>query len=84
MTTTENRPRRLLSKEEVLDLTGCSYGSLYAWMLKGLFPLAIELGPRHGRSAKIAWHEHEVVAWIAARPRRQLGARRRDRNTEAA
>ena len=47
-----SRPRRLLSKQEVIDLTGCSYASLFGWMKRGLFPLAIELGPRHGRTAK--------------------------------
>jgi predicted DNA-binding transcriptional regulator AlpA len=69
-------PRRLLSKEEVLDITGCSYASIYHWMKAGRFPLAIELGARHGRSAKIAWHQHEIEEWIASRPRRELGRRK--------
>jgi predicted DNA-binding transcriptional regulator AlpA len=65
-------PVRLMSKAEVLDLVGCTYGSLWSWMKAGRFPLPIELGPPNGRSSKIAWLEHEITGWIASRPRRRL------------
>jgi predicted DNA-binding transcriptional regulator AlpA len=65
-------PAKLIFKDELLKLLGVTYGSLYAWMRDGKFPLAIEVGPRGGRSIRIAWLESEITEWLAARPRRQL------------
>jgi predicted DNA-binding transcriptional regulator AlpA len=74
----------LIFKNELLRLLGVSYGSIFAWMREGKFPLAREIGPG-GRTTKIAWVRAEVEAWLAARPQRQLrpppqGAPRRKRH----
>jgi predicted DNA-binding transcriptional regulator AlpA len=61
----------LIHKPELLALVGVSYGSIFAWMRTGKFPLAREIGSG-GRSTKIAWIRAEVEAWLAARPQRQL------------
>jgi predicted DNA-binding transcriptional regulator AlpA len=61
----------LIFKDELLRLLGVSYGSIFAWMRVGKFPLAREIGPG-GRTTKIAWLRAEVDAWLAARPQRQL------------
>jgi len=53
---------RLLSKGEVLERVGVSFPSLWKWMNAGKFPRSRELG------GKSAWLEHEVNAWILARP----------------
>jgi prophage regulatory protein len=78
--------RRLLSRQQVLELVGSpSYSTLWSWMKKGAFPPAVELGPSGSRSSSIAWFEHEVLDWIESRPRRQLGTHEfRGRNSEAA
>jgi predicted DNA-binding transcriptional regulator AlpA len=64
-------PVRLIFKKETLALLGVSYGSVYLWMRAGQFPLPRQIGPG-GRSARIAWYEHEVQAWLRARPPRQM------------
>jgi predicted DNA-binding transcriptional regulator AlpA len=64
-------PIRLIFKPELLALIGVSYGSIFAWMRAGKFPLAREIGPG-GRSCKIAWVESEVLAWLADRPVRRM------------
>jgi predicted DNA-binding transcriptional regulator AlpA len=64
---------RLIFKPELLRLIGVSYGSIFSWMRAGKFPLAREIGPG-GRATKIAWFEHEIMAWLAARPERQMKA----------
>jgi predicted DNA-binding transcriptional regulator AlpA len=40
-------------------------------MRAGKFPLAREIGPG-GRSTRIAWVEHEILDWLAARPKRRI------------
>jgi predicted DNA-binding transcriptional regulator AlpA len=57
---------RLLSKYEVLTLTGVSYPSLWAWMRAGRFPRSRVVG---GRSM---WLSTEIDAWLAGLPVRQL------------
>ena len=64
---------RLIYKPELLALVGVSYGSIFAWMRRGKFPLAREIGPG-GRSTRIAWIESEIMAWLAARPQRRMKA----------
>lgn len=58
---------RLLSKRELLDKVGLTYPSVWKLMRAGAFPRAVVIG-----GGKNAWLEHEVDAWIAALPRRQL------------
>ena len=64
----------LLSKAQVLEALGVSYGTLFSWMRNGQFPLALELGPPNGRTTKIAWKKSEIDDWLANRPRRALAA----------
>lgn len=66
---------KLIQKQEVCELVGVTYGSLFTWMKRGEFPLPIEIGPPGGRSSRIAWIEDEIIDWIARRPRRQPGSR---------
>jgi predicted DNA-binding transcriptional regulator AlpA len=68
---TERVSIRLIYKPELLRLIGVSYGSIFAWMRTGKFPLAREIGPG-GRSTRIAWVEREVLDWLAARPQRRI------------
>lgn len=63
--------QQLLHRPQVLELLGVGFGTLYAWMREGRFPLPIELGPP-GRNTAMVWHADEVDEWIAARPRRKF------------
>jgi predicted DNA-binding transcriptional regulator AlpA len=67
----ERNSIRLIFKPELLRLIGVSYGSIFSWMRAGKFPLAREIGPG-GRATKIAWLEHEIMEWLAARPQRRM------------
>jgi prophage regulatory protein len=49
--------------------TGKSRVQLWRDIRNGRFPAPIEIGPN-----SVAWHEVEVEAWLAARPRRTYGA----------
>jgi predicted DNA-binding transcriptional regulator AlpA len=64
--------QQLLHRPQVLELLGVGFGSLYAWMREGRFPLPIELGPEAGRNTAMVWFADEVFDWIAARPRRKF------------
>jgi predicted DNA-binding transcriptional regulator AlpA len=68
---TERDSIRLIYKPELLQLIGVSYGSIFAWMRTGKFPLAREIGPG-GRSTRIAWVEREILDWLAVRPKRHI------------
>jgi predicted DNA-binding transcriptional regulator AlpA len=57
-----DEPSCLISKAEVLRRVGVSYPTLWRWVSAGNFPRARNLG------GKSAWIEHEVTAWINARP----------------
>ena len=57
---------RLLSKHEVMDITGKSYPTLWSWMTKGTFPKPVVCGHEN------RWIASEVAAWIQALPRRRL------------
>jgi predicted DNA-binding transcriptional regulator AlpA len=62
----KRKTRRFISKLQVLDKTGRSYPTLWAWMQAGTFPRAREL------SGESVWYEDEVDAWMEARPIRQF------------
>jgi predicted DNA-binding transcriptional regulator AlpA len=53
---------RLLSKKEILERTGVSYPTIWAWMRLGLFPRSRVTG---GRSS---WIESEYEEWLNALP----------------
>jgi prophage regulatory protein len=57
-----NDAPRLISKPEVLDRVGVTFPTIWAWMQVGKFPRSRQLG------GKVAWLEHEISAWILARP----------------
>jgi len=57
---------RLLSKPEILDITGVSYPTIWAWMRAGRFPRSRIAG------GKSVWRSDEVDAWLSALPVRKL------------
>jgi prophage regulatory protein len=66
--TTKIKPRstRLIFKPEVIERTGVSFPTLWAWMREGKFPRSRVLGK------KVCWIEAEVEAWMRALPIRTL------------
>ena len=44
---------------EVIQSTGLSRSTIYAFMQEGTFPKPIKLGPR-----RVGWIQDEVTAWI--------------------
>ncbi|XVJ70355.1 MAG: AlpA family phage regulatory protein [Rhizobacter sp.] len=58
-----NRRRLLLRLSEVMRRTGLGKSSIYAGAKSGTFPSPVQIGGR-----AVAWHEHEIDAWIDARP----------------
>jgi predicted DNA-binding transcriptional regulator AlpA len=67
---------KLLTREQVLAMLGdVTYPSVFGWIRDGLFPAGIELGAVSGKG-RVMWIEAEVLAWIAARPRRLLKGRK--------
>ena len=57
---------RLLSKSEVLDITGVTFPTVWAWMRAGTFPRSRVAG------GKSVWRSDEVDAWLGALPLRKL------------
>jgi predicted DNA-binding transcriptional regulator AlpA len=59
-------PPRLLSRPEILEITGVTFPTIWAWMRGGTFPRSRIVG---GRSM---WRSDEIDAWMAALPVRPL------------
>ena len=57
---------RLLTKAEILELTGFSYSSIWAWMRSGKFPRSLAV------SGRVRWREREIRAWLENLPRQRL------------
>jgi predicted DNA-binding transcriptional regulator AlpA len=57
---------RLLSKYEVMTITGLSYPTLWAWMRAGKFPRSLIVG------GKSMWRSTEIDGWLAGLPVRPL------------
>ena len=55
---------RMLRRSDVELATGLSRSGIYEAMRKGSFPLPLQVGKR-----AVRWHEGEVAAWLAERPR---------------
>jgi len=53
---------RVIKLKDVINTTGLSRSSIYAYMAKGVFPKPIQLGPR-----AVAWVEEEVQGWLQVR-----------------
>ncbi len=58
----QNQPLRLLAAREVCKSTSLSRSTLWRLVRDGDFPPSIKIS-----SARIAWLEHEVAAWIKNR-----------------
>lgn len=52
----------LLRRPLVSELTGLPRSTLYDYIRRGLFPAPVRLGAR-----SVAWHSHQVLAWIESR-----------------
>lgn len=50
---------RVMKLAEVMNTTGLSKSSIYAYMAKNLFPKPVQIGPR-----AVAWIEGEVQDWL--------------------
>jgi prophage regulatory protein len=57
---------RLLSKREVLAITGVSYPTVWSWMRAGTFPRSRVVG------GKSKWLSTEIEDWLSALPLRTL------------
>lgn len=67
--TPPRKPRRLLCRKEVDHRVGISRATTYRYVERTRqgtfdFPLPVQIG-----LGRIGWHEHEIEAWIASRPR---------------
>ena len=56
------RDLQLLSRQEIMAVTGLSYPTLWQWMREGKFPSARIVG------GKSMWRATEIDAWINALP----------------
>lgn len=54
--------KRLLRRDEVMDLLQISEATLYRWQREGLIPQPVSLGPRSKR-----WPVDEIEAFIAGK-----------------
>ena len=57
---------QLLSRQEIIALTGISYPTIWAMTRRGNFPRAIVVG------GKSKWRATEISEWLNSRPRREL------------
>ena len=57
---------RLLRRDEVLRLCGCSVSALYRWMDHERFPRPVKIGT--GPRAAVRWRSSDVRAWLDALP----------------
>jgi predicted DNA-binding transcriptional regulator AlpA len=64
-------PPRLLSKSEVLHITGASYQSIWKWMRAGKFPRSRIAGAGRDGS-KSVWLSTEIEEWLSQLPVRPL------------
>ena len=62
----DDATEKLLSKSEVIDRTGRSFPTLWAWMRSGRFPRARDACGRP------AWLQSEIDAWMKSLPLRRF------------
>lgn len=53
---------RILRLTTVLQRTGLSRSTVYAWIAEGRFPKLVSLGPN-----SVGWRETDIDAWIDSR-----------------
>lgn len=61
---------RLLTKQQVCELTGCSYPTLWTMMRRNEFPRARAIGSN--ANSKNVWLSSEVEAWMRGLPLRRF------------
>lgn len=61
---------KLLSKAEVIEITGFSYPQIWRWMREGKFPRSLKVGK--GPAGRVAWKESEIQEWIDNLPTQRL------------
>jgi len=59
-------PPRLMSKAEVLAITGVTFPTIWSWMRNGTFPRSRVAG------GKSVWLSSEIESWLGQLPVRQL------------
>lgn len=52
---------RIIRIEEVMNRTGLSRSTIYAYIEKGKFPKRIKIGLR-----AVGWYESEISKWVAS------------------
>jgi len=57
---------RLLTRAEVLEITGFSYASIWTWMRANEFPRSLVI------SGRVRWREREIRTWLDNLPRQRL------------
>jgi predicted DNA-binding transcriptional regulator AlpA len=60
------RDLQLLTRQEIMALTGLSYPTIWAWTRQGKFPRALVVG------GKNMWRAVEIDAWINSLRTREL------------
>ena len=63
----KNNSQRLLTIEEVVEITGLSRATVYRKIKRGRFPVPIKLSPR-----RVAWWKEEIELWTRITPRADL------------
>ena len=61
---------RLLSKAEVIEISGFSYPQIWRWMREGKFPRSLKVGK--GPAGRVMWKESEIEKWIDSLPTQKL------------
>jgi predicted DNA-binding transcriptional regulator AlpA len=63
-------PVRLLGKPEILQITGVTFPTVWAWMRRNQFPRCYVIG--RGSNSKSVWRSDEVDQWLAGLSLRPL------------
>jgi prophage regulatory protein len=58
----EIQSSKILRLPKVMEMTGLSRSTIYAYMGKNLFPKAVQLGPR-----AVGWMLSDIEGWVAQR-----------------
>ncbi len=61
---------KLLTKAEVIEITGFSYPQIWRWMREGKFPRSLKVGK--GPAGRVMWKQSEIEKWIDSLPTQTL------------
>jgi predicted DNA-binding transcriptional regulator AlpA len=67
-----NVPTKLLSRHDVIAITGYTYPTIWKMMTEGRFPRSRIAGHSTRHSSKSVWLSSEVEQWMRQLPRRPL------------